>query len=169
MVQPESDIVVLWKSLSIKLPNDNIMIILYYYYTNRDNKKKNFYKCSFRIDTKENWINLKNNLIKTNPAEEFKMSMIDMEDNYRLFYTNRVFNRMDMSRWIGSKISSNKIISLNEFINNHLNNITVPYIRKYVINNSEIDITDIDNIPNGLWFSAYKEKKPRKKYGNLIY
>jgi hypothetical protein len=97
------------------------------------------------------------------------MSMINMEDNYRLFYTNRVFNRMDMSRWIGSKISSNKIISLNEFINNHLNNITVPYIRKYIINNSEIDITDIDNIPKGLWFSAYKEKKPRKKYGNLIY
>jgi hypothetical protein len=170
MIKPEKDVVVLWKSQNVKIDN-YFMFVIYYYYTDRDDKSNNFYKCNFRIDTKENWLKLKDDIIKTNPAEYFKTSMIGINDDYRIFYTNRIYNRIDMSKWIGSRFLPSKIISLNDF-KHKIENTQEPFIQKYIINNKEVDITnlnDIDNIPKGLWFSAYREKKPRKKYGNLIF
>ena len=170
MIKPEKDIVILWKSQNVKIDN-YFMFVIYYYYTDRDDKSNHFYKCNFRIDTKENWLKLKDDIIKTNPAEHFKTSMIGINDDYRIFYTNRIYNRIDMSKWIGSRFLPSKIISLNDF-KHKIENTQEPFIRKYIINDKEFDITnlnDIDNIPKSLWFSAYREKKPRKKYGNLIF
>lgn len=170
MIKPAKDVVVLWKSQNVKIDN-YFMFVIYYYYTDRDDKSNNFYKCNFRIDTKENWLKLKDDIKKINPAEHFKTSMIGINDDYRIFYTNRIYNRIDMSKWIGSRFLPSKIISLNDF-KYKIENTQEPFIRKYIINDREFDITnlnDIDNIPKGLWFSAYREKKPRKKYGNLIF
>lgn len=168
MLRPEKDLVILWKSVNVYLESNKYMFIIYYYRTDRDNKENNFYKCNIRIDTKENWLKLKDDLIKTNPAEHFRTSMIDMEDDYRLFYSNRVFNRMDMSKWIGSRFFPKKIISLDEFLKTEEDK-KEPYLKKYIINDKEIYITDYNNIPNGQWFSSIREPKKRKPYGRIIY
>ena len=168
MLRPEKDLVILWKSVNVYLESNKYMFIIYYYRTDRANKENNFYKCNIRIDTKENWLKLKDDLIKTNPAEHFRTSMIDMEDDYHLFYSNRVFNRMDMSKWMGSRFLPKKIISLDEFLKSEEDK-KEPYLKKYIINDKEIYITDYNNIPNGQWFSSIREPKKRKPYGRIIY
>lgn len=166
-MEKENDIVVLWKTANVKIDN-YFMFVIYYYYTNRKNKKENFYRCNIKIDTKENWLKLSEEIRKTNPAEFARTSMLGLDDNYRIIYSNRLFTRIDISKWIGSRFSDNRIITLDELKSN-IENTKEPFPRTYEINGNEIDILETDSIPKGLWFSAYREKKKRKKYGRIIY
>ena len=168
MQRPEQDLVILWKSANISLGNDMYMFVVYYFKTDRNNKENNFYKCNIRIDTKENWLKLKDEIKSINPAEHFKTSMLGLNDDNRLFYSGRVFTRIDMSNWIGSRFLPNKIISLDDFLKSELNK-KEPYLKKYIIDNKEVDLSDVKNIPHGQWFSSIREPKKRKPYGRIIY
>jgi len=163
------DEVVLWKSANIDLGNSKHMFVVYYYHTVKGDRAKSFYKCAIRIDSKENWENLKESLIKTNPAESFKTSMIGLDDDYRMFYSRHTFNKADMYKWIGTKFSPAKISTMEKFVSEELSaNKVEPFLRKYNINGTEVDITEVSKIPEGQWFSTFKEKKIRKSYGKVI-
>jgi hypothetical protein len=160
------DIVNVWYSAIVKLPNGLFMFIIYYYNTRHQNKKENFYKCNFRIDSLENWVSLLNEIAKNNPAEDFRTSLLGMDDDYRLFYRTKVLNNFDFSKWIKEKFKYNRIVSWDEFINKALPSY---YLRAYKNNDEIIDITNYEKIPTQKWFCTFRESKPRKKYGNLIF
>ena len=168
MVRPEQDLAIIWKSSNISLGNGLYMIVLYYFKTDREDKANNFYKCNIRIDTVDNWMKLKDDIKSINPAEHFRTSMIGLDDDYRLFYSGRIFNRIDMSNWIGSRFSSKKIMSMDEFLKADEDK-KEPYLKKYNVNNEEIYISNYNDIPHGQWFSAFREPKKRKPYGRIIY
>ena len=169
----------IWKSACVNVGNDKYMIILYYYRSNKQDKSKSFYKCNIRIDTKDNWMKLRNSLIESDPAQTFTVDLIGIDDpdvdpSYMpLKFCHRVFNKVDVYRWLGSKFSESKIRKLEDFLKKEFSPmIKNQYLRKYMINNQEVDISEIDKIPCGKWFTSTKEHKThetRKKYGTIIH
>jgi len=160
----QDDEVTLWKSANISLDNDRYMIVMYYYHTVKGDRAKSFYKCNIRIETRENWEKMRNDLLLENPGEALRTSMIGLDDDYRIYYSRKIFNKADMSKWIGTKFSPVKTTTMERFVTEELSeNVVEPFLRKYQVNGNEIDITDIQNIPEGQWFSAFKEKKTGKR------
>lgn len=166
----------IWKSACVDVGNDMYMIILYYYRSNKQDKSKSFFKCNIRIDTVENWMKLRDSFIKTNPAQNFTIDMLGIEDPdidaqyIPLKFSHRIFNKVDMYKWLGTKFSQTKIRTLKVFLNEEFSpRMHNQYLRKYIINNQEVDISEIDKIPCGKWFTATKEHKQRKTYGTIIH
>jgi hypothetical protein len=161
--------VTIWKAANIGLGDDRFMMVVYYYRSEKSDKSKSFYKCNIRIDTKENWMKMRDGLLKDNPAQTFTTRMIGMEDDYSVIRSKRVLNKVDFYRWLGSRFSENKIRTLDSFLNEEFTPLKKePYLRKYLVDNQLVDISEIEKIPEGRWFSATREKKPRKKYGNIV-
>lgn len=168
--QISNNFVWLWKSATVDLGNNKYMIIMYYYHTDTEDKSKSFYKCNIRIDSKENWEALRLNILNNNPAEKFKNSMIGLSDDFEIYYARHIFTKADMYKWIGNKFSPVKIQSKDKFFSeSFLPSVKFPFLRTYNINGQNVDITEIDKIPEGQWFSTFKEKKPRKSYGRVIH
>lgn len=160
----------IWKSATVNLGCNKYMIVMYYYHTDREDKSKAVYKCCIRIDTKENWNILIDTLVKDNPADIYKNYMLGINDNFEL-HSHRIFTKVDMYNWMKRRLSPKKIFSSKEkFLYECFKpSIPFPFFRKYLINTQEIDISETDKIPEGQWFFALKEKKPRKPYGRIIY
>lgn len=167
----ENDLVKLWKATMVELPDSDYMFVVYYWFRNRNNRKESFYKCNIKIDSFENWEETRCRLLEKAPADYFRTSMIGMEDDYMFFVKSRCLNKADFSRWIGTKFSKTKIISLKDFIEVELKKDN-PYLNKYNIGGNEVDLSDpeaVKLIPKGLWFSTLREKVYKKTYGRIIY
>ena len=163
----DNNTVILWKSNNIDLGDGRYMLVMYYYHTEKGDRSKSFYKCNIRIDTKENWQKLQDSLVKENPAEHFRNSMLGIDDDYKLYYSRHTFTKADMYKWIGTKFSPTKITDMENFEKTELT-VIEPILRKYLVDGKEIDITDHKNIPSGKWFSMFKPKKQGRKIPRVI-
>ena len=157
----------LWKSCNVDVGNGLYMICMYYYQTVSGQYGKGMYKCAIRIDTRDSWGSIGESLHTDNPASPYINSSIGIDDDLMLHYSGHVMTRADMWRWLVQKFNKKKIWSLKKFSvdefkrNNH-------FLREYVIDGNKVDILDIENIPRGRWFTAIREKAPRKKKENRI-
>lgn len=166
---PNLQSVTIWKAANVDLGDDKYMMIIYYYRSEKSDKSKSFYRCNLRIDTKENWMKLRDGLLKDNPAQTFTTSMIGIPENYSVIRSKRALNKVDFYRWIGSRFSENKIQDLKTFLEVEFSPLKKePYLRKYLVDGNSMDISEAKNFPEGRWFMATREKKPRKKYGNIV-
>lgn len=157
------------KSATIDLGNDRYMILVYYYRSEKSDKSRSFYKCSLRIDSMENWMKMRDSLLKDNPAQTFTTSMIGMEENHSMIHRVRPMNRTDFYRWLGSRFSERRVKTLKDFLEKEFSCVTDnSYLRKYPVEGREIDISEPGKIPEGRWFTAVREKRPRKKYGTVV-
>lgn len=158
------------KTASVSLGDDRYMIVVYYYRSEKTDMTKSFYRCSLRVDSRENWMKLREGLLRDNPAATFTTDMIGMEDVHSVMWDGRTMNKTDFYRWLGSRFSGNKVRNLDAFLKEEFSPLkTVQYLRKYRVGDREVDISEPDLFPEGRWFTATREKKPRKKYGTIVY
>lgn len=166
---PKNTITIL-KTANISFREDKYLFAVYYYHSNKHDKNKSFYRCSIKLDYIDNWKKNIDSLLLSSPAEYFKTSMLGFDIDYYMIQSHKLFNKADTHRWLNTKLFNREPLSLSEFINTNFNsNKKETFIRKYLINGKYVDITEIDNIPIGIWYSETYEKKPRKSYGRFVF
>ena len=158
------------KVANVSLGDDMYMIVIYYYRSERTDRSKSFYRCSLRVDSREDWTKLREGLLKDNPARTFTTDMIGMDDVHTFLSHGRAMNKTDFYRWLGSRFSGRNVRDLETFMEEEFSPLkAVQYLRKYRVGDEEVDISEPGKFPKGKWFTATREKKPRKKYGTIVY
>ena len=158
---------VLWKSCNVDVGNGLYMICMYYYRTVRGQYGRGTYKCAIRIDTRDGWESLRESLHADSPASPYVNSSIGIDDDLMLHYSGHVMTRVDMWRWFGQKFNGKRVWSLERFSTEEFRR-SIHFPRDYSIGGKTVDILDVGSIPRGRWFTAIREKAPRKKREILV-